>query len=72
MVGTRLYFRLILGADKEEYVAIDSKNSEISTIVLETDKGSIYPPSELIEVSKEFDFNELVWKSNYTVCFSTF
>lgn len=72
MVDTRLCFMLILWADKEEYVAIDSKNSEISTIVLETDKGSIYQPSELIEVSKEFDFNEWVWKSNYTVCFPRF
>lgn len=72
MVDTRLCFGLILVADKEEYVAIDSKNSKISTIVLETDKGSIYQPSELIEVSKEFDFNELVWKSNYTVCFPRF
>lgn len=72
MVDTRLCFMLILRADKEEYVAIDSKNSKISTIVLETDKGSIYQPSELIEVSKEFDFNEWVWKSNYTVCFPRF
>ena len=68
MVDTRLCFGLILVADKEEYVAIDSKNSKISTIVLETDKGSIYQPSELREDSKEFDFNELAWKSYYTVC----
>lgn len=72
MVDTRLCFMLILLADKEEYVAIDSKNSKISTIVLETDKGSIYQPSELIEVSKEFDFNEWVWESNYTVGFPRF
>lgn len=72
MVDTRLCFMLILWADKEEYVAIDSKNSKISTIVLETDKGSIYQPSELREVSNEFDFNEWVWKSNYTVCFPRF
>lgn len=71
-VDTRLCFMLILRADKEEYVAIDSKNSKISTIVLETDKGSIYQPSELIEVSKEFDFNEWVWESNYTVGFPRF
>lgn len=72
MVDTRLCFGLILVADKEEYVAIDSKNSKISTIVLETDKGSIYQPSELREDSKEFDFNELAWKSYYTVCFPRF
>ena len=72
MVDTRLCFMLILRADKEEYVAIDSKNSKISTIVLETDKGSIYQPSELREDSKEFDFNELAWKSYYTVCFPRF